>query len=113
MKLHVFLIALSIPFFAQSLEYEIQTENEQVRVSKIKLSAGEEVGLHRDELPRVVIALKGGIIKRLEEDGSINEVQFPTGEAVFLEADPIGQMHRGVNSSDSEIEIFVIELKTK
>lgn len=110
MKSFLFMICL-LPFTAQALDYKLLNENEHTRVSKIKLMPGEEVGLHRDDLPRTVIGLKGGIIKRIEEDGSTKEIVFPTGEAVFLEADPIGEQHKGVNISAEPLEIIVIEYK--
>ncbi len=112
MKKVYFLAALALPFLAQSLEFEILTENDQIRVSKIKVFPGEEVGWHRDENPRVVIGLKGGTVTRIEEDGSKNDVYFPEGKAIFLDADPIGQMHRGINASKREIEIIVVEVKS-
>ncbi|MBS0603544.1 MAG: hypothetical protein JSS60_00740 [Verrucomicrobia bacterium] len=111
-KALVFIGALA-PFALHSLEFDMQFENEQVRVSKIVMAAKEEVGLHRDELPRVVIGLKGGTVRRMEQDGSTRDVHFPTGSAVFLEADPEGEMHRGVNVSDTELEVMIIELKGK
>ncbi len=94
------------------MEYCIQCENDQFRVSKIALDSGEEVGLHRDEYPRVVIGLKGGSYTRIEKDGSTKAIRFPTGEAVYLDADPIDQLHTGKNS-DEPLEIIVVELKTK
>ena len=112
MKYILYCVCL-LPFAAQALEYKIQHENEQVRVSKIILEPGEKVGLHRDEYPRTVIGLKGGTFKRIEEDGSTKDVIFPTGEAVFLEADPVGQKHSGVNTSADFLELIVIEYKTK
>lgn len=101
-----------LPFVIQAMEFKIQHENADVRVSKIMLMAGEEVGLHRDDYPRTVIGLKGGTFKRIEEDGSTKEIVFPTGEAIFLEADPVGQKHRGVNISPAPLELIVIQYKT-
>jgi hypothetical protein len=46
-------------------------------------NAHEEIGLHRDAYPQVVIGLQGGIITRLEANGSTVHVNFPTGRAVF------------------------------
>ena len=101
-----------LPCFTQSLEYKIQHENADVRVSKIILMPGEEVGLHRDEHPRTVIGLKGGTFKRIEEDGSSKDIVFLTGEAIFFEADPVGQKHRGINLSKTSLELIVVEYKT-
>lgn len=94
-----------------AIESEIQFENDQIRASKVKIMAHEEIGLHRDDHPRVVISLKGGTITRLEGDGSMTDIDFPKGEAVFREADPIGQLHRSVNKTCKPIEMIIIELK--
>lgn len=101
-----------LPLICQAMEYSPLCENAEVRVSKIKLQPEEKVGLHRDEYPRVVVGIKGGVVTRLEQDGSTQDVVFPTGEAIFLEADPVGQQHSAVNGTE-ELEIIVVELKTK
>lgn len=95
----------------QAFEYEPQFENDQVAVAKVTIFAHEEIGLHRDPYPEVVIALKGGTITRLEADGSITEVKFPTNAPVFREADPEDEFHKSVNNSSEEIELIVIQLK--
>ena len=45
--------------------------------------AHEEIGLHRDDFPQVIVSLKGGTITRLEADGSTTDVKFPKGEPVY------------------------------
>lgn len=96
---------------AQALEYEVQFENDQVCVARVVMEPKEEVGLHRDALPRIVVGLKGGTITRLESDGRKVDVKFPTGKAVYLPADPEDELHRGVNQSDSTVEVIVIQIK--
>jgi len=44
----------------QALEFETHFENEQVSVSKVVIEPREEIGLHRDGFPQIVVALKGG-----------------------------------------------------
>lgn len=95
----------------QALEYQLQFENEQVIVAKAKILPHEEIGLHRDAYPQVVIALQGGTITRLEEDGRKVDVEFPTGVPVFRPTDPENQLHRSVNNSSSPIELIIIQLK--
>lgn len=111
MKTLFFLAALSLPFLSHTLEFEIQTENEHVRVSKIKLLPADELDWHRDDLYRVLTALKGGTVTRIEQDGSSKQVSFPTGVGVFLPPDPAGQLHRTINTSPNEIEGILVELK--
>lgn len=94
-----------------ALEYEVQFENEQVHVAKVLIEPKEEVGLHRDALPQIVIGLTGGTVTRLESDGSEVDVEFPAGKAVYRPVDPEGVLHRTVNKSDKPIEIMVIQMK--
>lgn len=100
-----------VSFEMQALEYEKQFENDQICVAKAKISPHEEIGLHRDAYPQVVIALKGGTITRLEADGRTTDVKFPTGEAVFRKADPENEQHRTVNNSSEPVELVIIQLK--
>lgn len=94
-----------------ALEYKPEFENEFVNVARVTIFPHEEIGLHRDPLPEVVIAIKGGTIIRLEADGSTTEVKFPTGEAVFRPADPEDELHKSVNPNDESLELLVIQLK--
>lgn len=100
-----------ISFDIQALEYEIQLENESVSVVRAKIMPNEEIGLHRDVYPQVVVPLQGGIITRLEADGSTTDVNFPTGRAVFREIDPPDQLHKSVNNSSGPVELIIIQLK--
>ncbi len=95
-----------------ALEYELQFENDQIAVSKIKIMPKEEIGLHRDVLPQIVIALKGGTITRLEADGSETDVHFPTGKAVYRGIDPENELHKSVNKGSEPVEIISIQLKS-
>ncbi len=95
----------------QALEYEPQFENDQISIAKAKIQPHEEIGLHRDAYPQVVIALKGGTITRLEADGRETEVHFPTGVAVIREADPQDELHKSVNNSSESVELVIIQLK--
>jgi hypothetical protein len=100
-----------ISFKIDALEYEMQLENDLVSVARAKILPHEEIGLHRDAHPQVVVALQGGIITRLEADGSRVEVNFPTGKAVFRNIDPPDQLHKSINDSDNLIELIIIHLK--
>jgi len=94
-----------------AFEYEVQLENDLVCVATAKIMPYEEIGLHRDIYPHVVIASKGGVITRLEANGTTTEVEFPIGIAVFREADPCDELHRSVNNSSESIELTIIHLK--
>lgn len=69
-------------FEVHSLEYKILHENDSVSISQVKVMPYEEIGLHRDAYPQIGVALQGGVITRLEADGSKVDVNFPTGQAV-------------------------------
>lgn len=112
MKYVVILSLFSLFSFAlQGIEYEIQLENDSVRVARVKIMPQEEIGLHRDASPQVVVALQGGTITRLEADGSTNDVHFPTGQAVFRGMDPPDQLHKSVNRSPAPVELIIMQLK--
>lgn len=95
----------------QAIEYEKQYENDHVCVSRVVIMPQEEIGLHYDVSPQLVIAIKGGILTRFELDGSITEVEFPTGTTVFRPAETADKMHKTANKQSEPIEIIVIALK--
>lgn len=96
---------------AQALEYEVQFENDQVCVSRVVIEPKEEIDLHRDAVPQVVVGLRGGTITRLEADGREVDVEFPTGKAVYRPVDPEDELHRSMNKSNASIEIIIVQLK--
>lgn len=112
MKYILFAITCLIAFKAQAFEYEVQLDNDLICVAKATLMPYEEIGLHRDVYPQVVIAVKGGTVTRLEANGTTTDVVFPTGVAVFRNADPLGELHKSVNRSSEAIELMIIQLKT-
>lgn len=111
MKSILICLACFLSFSLQAIEYEVQLQNEYVHVARAKIMPDEEIGLHRDEYPQVVIALQGGTITRLEADGTKTDVQFPTGTAIFREVDPPNEFHKSVNNSSAPIELIIIQLK--
>lgn len=111
MKKILAILMCSLSFQIQSLEYEQQFENDQICIGKVTIAPHEEIGLHRDTHPQVVIALKGGTITRLEADGRTTDVKFPTGKAVVREPDPENEQHRSVNNSSESVELIIIQLK--
>jgi len=108
-----FLILACLAFTqAQALECEVQFENDQVCVSRVVIDPKEEIGLHRDVAPQIVVGLRGGTITRLEADGREVDVEFPTGKAVYRPVDPEDELHRSVNRSNTPIEIIIVQMKT-
>lgn len=115
MKLDIKKILLGLACFlhiqSQALEYELHFENESVTAAKVTIFPYEEIGLHRDTTPHVVVALKGGVLTRIEADGRLVDVHFPTGIAVFRCVDPPNELHKTINSSSESIELIIISLK--
>jgi hypothetical protein len=110
-KLVLSALALLIAAEVQAFECDVVFENPSIRCLKIKIMGGEEIDLHRDELPQYVTAIHGGTIRRLESNGETLDVEFPTGITVYRPADPVGALHKSVNLSQDPIELIVIQIK--
>lgn len=99
--------------FIQALDYEVQLDNESMRIARVKVGAKEEIPLHYDVYPSVVVAVQGGILTRLEADGSETEVEFSTGKATVRPAETKDKAHKTVNNTDSEVELVIIQFKDR
>lgn len=89
-----------------------QFENEQVKVWKTVIMPNQPLQMHRHDRARVVVGLKGGTLRKIQEDGSGSDLVFETGKAYFLEADPLDELHGDINESNEPIEVMVIEFKS-
>jgi quercetin dioxygenase-like cupin family protein len=87
-----------------------QLENESVKVWKSIIVPRQPLSLHRHENGRVIVALKGGTLKVVEESGPSREVVWETGKAYWLSADPPGTRHGDLNEGPEPIEVMVVEL---
>lgn len=88
-----------------------QFENTDVKVWKSVIAPNSPLPLHRHEHPRVLIALKGGTMNILEEDGSSDVQPWESGKAYWLPANKPGTRHQDVNTGTAPIEVIVVELK--
>jgi beta-alanine degradation protein BauB len=88
-----------------------QFENGDVRVWKSVVLPNAPLALHRHEHPRVLIALSGGTMKIVEQDGATEQHVWETGKAYWLPANPPNTLHTDVNAGDKPIEVMVVELK--
>jgi len=93
------------------MKYETLFENNQVIFSKVTIMAQEEIGWHRDAYPEIVIAIRGGTITRVEANGTITDVTFPTGIPVHRKADPIDELHCSINKGSEDLELIVLAMK--
>ena len=89
-----------------------QFENEYVRVWKTVIMPHQPLNMHRHDSARVVVGLRGGTLKKIEQSGETSDLSFETGTAYWLTADPPDTLHGDVNKSDEPIEVMIIELKS-
>jgi quercetin dioxygenase-like cupin family protein len=88
-----------------------QLENAHVKVWKTVLAPHEQLGMHRHDHGRVLVALKGGTMTIPHDDGGAHKLVLETGKAYWLDADPPGKLHGDANDSDRPIEVMVVEMK--
>ena len=88
-----------------------QFENEEVKVWKSVVLPNQPLNMHRHEHPRVIIALAGGTLNIVTENGPTERHVWETGKAYWLPANPPGTMHADVNAGDKPIEVMVVELE--
>ena len=88
-------------------------ENDQVRVWKTIIVPNSPLSMHRHEHGRTIVVLKGGTLTILQDTGEKKTVDWKTGQAYWLDADPPGnKMHADVNETTETIEVMVVENKT-
>ena len=90
---------------------EPQFDNGEVKVWKSVILPNAPLPLHRHDHPRVIIALTGGTMKIVQEDGATETHEWQTGKAYWLPANPPGTRHQDVNAGDKPIEVMVVELQ--
>lgn len=90
-----------------------QFENEEVKVWKSVVLPNQPLNMHRHEHPRVIIALTGGTMNIVTENGPTERHVWETGKAYWLPANPPGTMHADVNAGDKPIEVMVVELENE
>jgi beta-alanine degradation protein BauB len=89
----------------------VQFENDDVKVWKSIVVPHAPLTMHRHEHGRVIIALKGGTMKIVEQSGTSEAHVWETGRAYWLPPNAPGTMHADVNAGDQPIEVMVVELK--
>ena len=88
-----------------------QFDNEDVKVWKSVVMPNAPLTMHRHDHPRVIIALKGGTMKIVDQAGKSEEHVWETGKAYWLPANPPGTLHADVNAGDKPIEVMVVSLE--
>jgi quercetin dioxygenase-like cupin family protein len=88
-----------------------QFENDSVAVWKTVIAPNQPLAMHRHDHGRVIVALKGGTLDIVPENGQPYTVTWETGKAYWLSPDPPGAMHGDVNRGTEAIEVMVIEMR--
>jgi beta-alanine degradation protein BauB len=88
-----------------------QFDNEDVKVWKSVVMPNAPLTMHRHDHPRIIIALSGGTMKLVDQQGKSEEHAWETGKAYWLPANPPNTMHADVNAGDKPIEVMVVELE--
>jgi quercetin dioxygenase-like cupin family protein len=87
-------------------------ENDQVKVWKTIIIPNSPLSMHRHEHGRTIVVLKGGTLTIQQDTGEKKIVEWKTGQAYWLDADPPGnKQHADVNETNDTIEVMVIEDK--
>lgn len=103
---------LAVQESEQRTRREPQFENEHVTVWKSIILPNQPLRLHRHENGRALIALKGGSLDVVNEDGDVVDTYvWEDGKAYWLDADPPGKLHGDVNRGPDTVEVIVVELK--
>ena len=88
-----------------------QFENDDVKVWKSVILPNAPLAMHRHDHGRVIVALRGGTLKIVGQDGATEEHHWETGKSYWLPAMPAGAMHADVNAGKEPIEVMVVEMK--
>jgi beta-alanine degradation protein BauB len=88
-----------------------QFENEEVKVWRSVITPNAPLTMHRHEHPRVIIALSGGTMNIVEDNGRNESHVWESGKAYWLPANAPNTMHADVNKGDKPIEVMVVELR--
>ncbi len=88
-----------------------QFENEEVNVWKTTVPPNAPLVMHTHEHPRVIVALSGGTMKTVFENGTTEVHNWEAGHAYWGSLTEGQKPHADANTSDKPIEVMVIELK--
>lgn len=94
------------PLVADPQHFKLEYEDEQVRVLRFTLPAGETSPMH-DHLQRVTVILRASRVRVTEADGATHEDEFPAGTARH----PAPARHMVANIGRGTYETVVTEFK--
>lgn len=97
---------------AQTTRREPQFENSSVSVWKSIILPNQPLALHRHDLGRTIVALKGGTLDVVDGQGkTMKQMTWETGKAYWLDADPPGEQHGDMNRGKEPIEVIVVQMR--
>lgn len=88
-----------------------QFENQDVKVWRSVVYPNAPLTMHRHDHPRVIIALQGGTMRLVDNQGSSEDHRWETGHAYWLPANPPNTEHADLNAGSEPIEVMVVELE--
>lgn len=95
----------------QALDYQVVFENDYCKIALATIDAGDEVGPHNDEYPRMLLSQLGGVLTRIESDTSQSDITIEPIIPTYLPADPPEQLHSIVNNTESPVVLTIIYQK--
>jgi hypothetical protein len=102
----------SLSTIAQQTHRIPMFENADVKVWKTIIVPNSPLSMHRHEHGRTIVVLKGGTLTIQQDTGEKKKVEWKTGQAYWLDADPAGdKKHADVNETNDTIEVMVVENK--
>ncbi len=97
---------------ASQTRREPQFENENVSVWKSIILPNQPLALHRHDLGRTIVALKGGTLDVVDASGkTLEQMTWESGKAYWLGPDPAGRQHGDLNRGKEPIEVIVVQMK--
>ena len=91
---------------------EPQFENEHVSVWKSIILPNQPLALHRHDLGRTIVALKGGTLDVVDANGkTMKQMTWESGKAYWLGPDPAGEQHGDMNRGNEPMEVIVVQMK--
>jgi quercetin dioxygenase-like cupin family protein len=109
----IVLTSFSTPISQQATQAQriSQFENDDVKVWRTTVVPNAPLAMHTHDHPRVIVALSGGTMKIVYEDGTSEVHRWDTGKAYWLSLEEGKKRHADANQSDKPIEVMVVEIK--
>jgi len=93
---------------AIAAKFDVQIDNDEVRVTEWRLAPGAATGHHRHEMDYVIVPVTDSDMTIVAPDGSRSIAQLRIGKSYFRKA---GVEHDVLNETKDEIVFLEIELK--